>query len=118
MFDCLWKKSDIVEWGGGEKIIADDANEFDPHRVTHFCVFVLDKVKRTYLTWTNTSKYTVHSHFAVVNELLYQLLLEEMESASRVQILHEAVCITHCANALGKGKIYLFSFQQWVNSSK
>ena len=39
-----------------------------------------------------------------------------MNTATRVQILDEAICISHCANILGKVLIKLFSFQLYVNS--
>ena len=38
----------------------------------------------------------------------------EMDTATRVQILDEVVCISHSANTLGKDM--QCSFQIWVNS--
>ena len=43
-------------------------------------------------------------------ELEAQLSLYEMEPANRVQILDEAVCISHCTNVLEKGKNSSFFF--------
>ena len=37
--------------------------------------------------------------------VVYRLLTQEMDTVTQVQILDKAVCISHRANTLGKGKI-------------
>ena len=40
-------------------------------------------------------------------------ILVKMDTVTRVQILVEAICISHCTNTLGKG-MNLTSLQLWV----
>ena len=44
------------------------------------------------------------------------MMSEELDTAMRVQILDEAVYISHSVNTLWKGMNSLFSLQLWVNS--
>ena len=39
-----------------------------------------------------------------------------MDTATRVQILDETDCISHCTNTLGEGMNPIILLQLWVNS--
>ena len=41
---------------------------------------------------------------------------KKMDIAKRVQILDEAVCISHSVNILGKGMNPIFSLKLWINN--